>query len=129
MSPAVRRRFVQAAWLGCLAAAGCETDFSPHWEEQLAAMKDAAAPPEPPQIEAGSEAGVDAAISQPPVPDAGTVQPRFNCRIVRRCDSRDLNCPPLCLASSIEIDNCVPGNCNADGFSPVPCDLCIDVVK
>jgi hypothetical protein len=122
MPPAVRHKLEQAALLGwLLACAGCDTDFSPEGYEQPI---EAGAPPSP-SDDAGSR---DGDTPELPVSDAETPSlPKFTtCRAHWLCDQADPSCAPVCLASSMEIDGCLPGEeCKAYGFSPVPCAMCL----
>ena len=105
-----------------LACAACETDFSPHWQEQLDALMDAGARPGPPLEDAGQP---DSAMPAPPGPDAALPQGTLDCVRKYRCDQADPGCLPLCLVSSLQLDGCMPGEeCRAADFSPVRCEHC-----
>lgn len=123
MSPA-RTLLERAVLLGSLIACpACDADFSPHWQEQLEQLMDAGAQPAPPSPdEAGSP---DAGTPAPPGSDAAAPQMLFDCWREYRCDRSDPGCPPLCLVPSTVLDRCRPGDCRADGFSPVRCEYCV----
>ena len=119
---AVRPLLGRAILIGSLlACAACDTDFSPHWQEQIDELMDAGARPEPPPEDAAQP---DAALPAPG-PDAGAQTSGFDCMVRFRCDQADPGCPPLCLVLSMAIDQCAPGEeCRSSGYTPVPCRLC-----